>query len=113
MKYGQSGAFITALLEMKLDQSTMFEWQRHTQGKSDVPHLTEYLDFIDLRARASEAIAQEGQKRHSQAVSTKGNAQTKTTYTTSTDIDDSCIACSANKHPLYTCRKFRSLSLEQ
>ena len=57
MKYKPSGVFVTALLEMILNQSTVFEWQRHTQGKADVPYFTEFLDFIDLRARASEAIS--------------------------------------------------------
>ena len=38
MKYEPSGVFVTALLEMKLNQSTMFKWQKHTQRKADVPH---------------------------------------------------------------------------
>ena len=38
MYYDPSGSFITSLIETKLDRSTMFEWQRHTQEKSDVPH---------------------------------------------------------------------------
>ena len=60
MKYELSGAFVTALLEMKFDQSTWFEWQRHTQGEAYAPHFMEFLDFIDVRARASEAISLEG-----------------------------------------------------
>ena len=30
-------AFMTSLLEMKLDPTTMFEWQRHSQEQRDVP----------------------------------------------------------------------------
>ena len=113
MKYKPSGAIVTALREMKFDQSTMFEWQRDTQGKADVPPFMEFLDFVDLRARASETISREGQKCHSQAIPTKSCMQTRMTYATSTNIDNSCIVCGASKHPLYTCRKFRSLSSEQ
>ena len=54
MRHEPSGAFITSLIEMKLDQLTMFEWQRHSQNQSDVPHYAEILEFINLRARASE-----------------------------------------------------------
>ena len=112
MKYEPSGTFVTALLEMRLNQSTMFEWQRHTQGKADLPHFTDFLDFIDLRARASEAISHERQKCHSQTVPTKSSTQMRMTYATSTNINNSCIVCGASKHLLYTCRKFRLLLLE-
>ncbi len=32
----------------------MFEWQRHSQSMEGVPEYQELLDFIDLRAQASE-----------------------------------------------------------
>ncbi len=49
-----SGSFVTSLLELKLDVNTMFEWQRHSQSSHDVPHYKELLEFINLRAQASE-----------------------------------------------------------
>ena len=96
---------------MKLDQSMMFEWQRHTQEQTEVRDFLEFLDFMDLRARASEVIVRKGQKRHSQTVPSKSSSQTHTVYVMSTD--NSCMVCGATKHPLYTCRKFRLLSSEQ
>ena len=33
----------------------MFEWQRHSQEHADVPDYQELLDFLNLRAQASEA----------------------------------------------------------
>ena len=54
MDYDPSGLFITSVLELKLDQTTMFEWQRHTQTINDLPHYQELLDFLNLRAQASE-----------------------------------------------------------
>ena len=37
MDYEPSGPFITSILELKLDTSTRFEWQKHSQGSSEVP----------------------------------------------------------------------------
>ena len=48
MKYKLSGVFITSLIQLKLDQLTMFEWQSHGQDQPDVPHYMEILKFIDL-----------------------------------------------------------------
>ena len=40
---------------MKLDATTMFEWQRHSQEHTDVPDYQILLDFLNLRAQAAEA----------------------------------------------------------
>ena len=50
------GPFITSILELKLDSNTMFKWQKHSQESSSVPHYNELLDFINLRAQASESL---------------------------------------------------------
>lgn len=50
-----TNSFITSLLELKLDTTTMFEWQRHSQEHADVPDWQELLDFLNLRAQAAEA----------------------------------------------------------
>ena len=109
MGYDSSGPFITSLVEMKLDRTTMFEWQRHTQEISVVPHYAEILEYIDLRARASETVFCEGLKHHSQP--NKSDTPTKTTYVA--NIDTACMSYGVGKHPLYACRKFKSLSPEQ
>ena len=62
MGYDPSGPFVTSFIEMKLDQSMMFEWQKRTQESSNVPHYTEMLQFIDLRARTSEAVFRKSPK---------------------------------------------------
>ena len=46
-----SQAFITSLLEMKLDSTMMFEWQRHSQDHSNVPDYQELLDFLENTSR--------------------------------------------------------------
>jgi hypothetical protein len=55
MGYEPSGPFITSTLELKLDQSTMFEWQKHSQKSAGVPHYQDLLEFLNLRAQASES----------------------------------------------------------
>ena len=42
------------VIELKLDVDTMFEWQKHSQANIDVPHYQDLLEFLDLRAQASE-----------------------------------------------------------
>ena len=46
--------FVTSVLETKLDQTTMFEWQTHSQGSKEVPDYFELLEFLDLWARPTE-----------------------------------------------------------
>ena len=55
MGYEPSGPFITSALELKLDDTTMFEWQKHSQSSSSVPHFQDLLDFLNLRAQATES----------------------------------------------------------
>lgn len=57
--YEPSGPFITSTLELKLDPGTMFEWQKHSQEESKVPHYKNMLDFLNMRAQASECSVSE------------------------------------------------------
>ena len=57
LNHKPSQAFITSLLEMKLDSIMMFKWQRHSQDHTDVPEYQVLLDFLNLRAQATEASA--------------------------------------------------------
>ena len=59
MGHEPSGAFMTSLLELKLDVNTMFEWQHHSQ---DSPHYKKLLEFIDLQAQAFEAAVSDSGK---------------------------------------------------
>ena len=93
-----SRAFITSLLEMKLDPNTMFEWQRHSQDHTDVPDCQELLDFLNLRAQAAEASTEK--KRVSKPVNS---------MVISASVNN-CISCGEERHQLYACTKFRSLS---
>ena len=54
LKCEPSGSFLTSVIELKLDVDTLFEWQKHSQAKTEIPHYDDILEFIDLRAQASE-----------------------------------------------------------
>ena len=48
------GVFITSVLELKLNASTMFEWQKQSQDTSEVPQFNDLLEFLNMHAQASE-----------------------------------------------------------
>jgi hypothetical protein len=60
MKADPDPSFITSLVELKLNPTTLFEWQKKSQSTVDeVPHYNDHLEFLNLRAQASEAILPE------------------------------------------------------
>ena len=118
MEYEPSGQFITSILELKRDPNSMFEWQRYSQKHSDVPHYQELLEFLNLRAQASESSTSNQQRsrymRNDQHSSRKGTFANKpvTSYAVSAieqTSNSNCAICKGEKHPLYSCPKFRAL----
>lgn len=102
------------MIELKLDVDTLFEWQKHSQANSDVPHFEELLEFIDLRAQASETscTAHKKQPRFDQHLKRPhGRVASFTTH--SEPSDNNCVVCKTEKHPLYICTKFKSLSHDE
>jgi hypothetical protein len=57
-----SGPFITSVLELKLDTTTMFEWQKHSQDTSSISHYKDLLEFINLRVQAPETSMMESKR---------------------------------------------------
>ena len=115
MDYEPSGPFITSILELKLDPNTMFEWQKHSQSSTAVPHYQDLLEFINLRAQASETSVGDSTKKqtkHELPSARKPFASSKPValFAASTDSTTSlCLACKTEKHPLYACTKFKSM----
>lgn len=108
------GLFITSMLELKLDTTTMFEWQKYSQESLKVPHFSKLLEFLNLRAQASESSAPEfGRKRALDNAVSKRNPMSRSVTSFAATVDDSCIVCKGNKHPLYACPKFKLLPHEQ
>ena len=104
--------FLTSIIELKLDRDTMFEWQKHSQSKADTPPFDELLEFIDLRAQASETT-QPAKKPIYQKVQQNSNPKIPAFYAYSGPKSCSaCILCEKERHPLYHCPKFKSMSHE-
>ena len=116
MEQEQSPSFITSVIELKLDSNTMFEWQRHTHSQNDLPHYCDMLEFLDSRAQASE-VSILPKKLFKNSVQTKRlSPHTKSVSSLPANCDISgsqCPSCKTEKHPLYSCPKFRSLPHDQ
>lgn len=115
MKCEPSSSFLTSILELKLDVDTMFEWQKHSQSKIEIPHYDDLLEFIDLRAQASETSLPTSNKKHfrNDSSSRKSTAAGKTVASftaNSAPISSHCVVCNDERHPLYACAKFKSMS---
>lgn len=107
MSHEPSGPFITSMIELKLDANTMFEWQRHSQSSIYVPHYTQLLEFIDLRAQASEANISDAARKPFMKIDTSygkksfNSVKPVASFAASAGmILGNCVACKSEKHPL-------------
>ena len=98
------GKFITSMTELKLDMETLFKWQNHSQTSVDLPHYDELLSFIDLRTQALETSCPTRKKPSSKVASFATNTSA---------TSNNCVVCKTDKHPLYTCAKFKALSHDE
>ena len=100
---------VKSVLETKLDQTTMFEWKKHSQGSKEVPDYLEPWEFLDLRAQSAEKTKGEPEWKHSSNPLLKKTA--RPSYVANTD--QMCVACKKANHPLYSCKSFQALSHER
>ena len=116
MGYEQSGPFITSIIELKLDSKTMFEWQNFSQKETAVPPYKLILQFLHLRAQASEtSISEEKKGTPSNHLSHRPRPpQQKLPSFVGAHVPESehCQLCRNEKHQLYSCPQFKSLSHE-
>ena len=79
-----------------------------------VPQYQELLDFIDLRAQASETslthIKKPTRPDHKRPAS---SFKPITSFAAQHASTQTCIACKVEKHPLYVCPKFKSINHEE
>ena len=106
MKNETLTSLVTLILEHKLDQAPMFKCQRHTQSSKAFPDYDDLLEFLDLRVRAGETVAREGEGKP-QLPPPEGKAVTRRSYAAS--VEENYVACKTAKHPLYVCRVFHGL----
>ena len=94
-----------------MDPTTTFEWQKCSQGQVDVPHYKDLLEFLNLRAQASETCSPETKRypRH-EARKTHMNSRSVAAFTTNmSESTANCAVCKSEKHPLYACTQFKSM----
>ena len=114
MDHEQPGLFVISVLELKLDMNTMFEWQKHNQTSVDVPHYNKLLEFINLRAQASETTTSDQNKKlskgetHPNKKSFVSGKPVVLFAANTTDPVGNCVLCKTDKHPLYACPKFKN-----
>ena len=106
------GPFTTSILEPKLDSNTMFEWQKHSQESSSVPHYNELLDFINLRAQASESLPVV-QKGYNPSFNKKQSFLHKPIASFTANASNTSPKCKTERHPLYACPRFKILPHDQ
>ena len=96
------------MLELKPNQATKFEWQKHSQDSKDILHYSTLLKFINLRAQASEnAIREPDQKCRTPTAEKKCYPQIPS-Y--AVNVNDLCVTCKLGIHLLYACEKIKTLS---
>ena len=100
---------LTAIVELKMDPTTMRDWQHSSREHKEVQPCLDLLDFSDLQARDLENSVLDVVKECPTAavLSYPGKGMTKS-YTAR--VEDSCVACKKDDHPLYGCKSFVALS---
>ena len=109
MECEPSGPFITSVIELKLDTTTMFEWQKHSQVATSVPHYQELLDFINLRTQASETSTTKLPKCELKKNFHAGKPLPSLVTTTDNSEMSVCVLCKPEKNLLFNCIKFKEL----
>ena len=109
MECEPSGPFITSVIELKLDTTTMFEWQKHSQVATSVPHYQELLDFINLRVQASETSTTKSPKGELKKNFHAGKPLPSFVTTTDNSETPVCVLYKPEKHLLFNCIKFKEL----
>ena len=113
MGHEPDGNFITSFLQLKLDRTTLFEWQKHNQDSTDVSHYQDLLDFINRRAQASETLNPETRKSHRSDHPKKHSPFHSATFTARVNGNCTCVVCRTERHASFTCPEFKSMSREK
>ena len=103
MGHEPSKTFLTSLLQLKLDQTTRFEWQRHNQSEVDVASYTNLLDFLDLRAQATQTLTpdQTQQKRTHKGNPIHQSRQPHQHASFTAGANSNYTICKSKNNPLY------------
>ena len=111
MGHEPSKTFLTSLLQLKLDQTTRFEWQKHNQGEADVASYADLLEFINLRAQATKTLTPDSTqaRRNHRADPLRKNRLQHSHASHAAGATANCIVCKSDKHPLFMCPTFKDM----
>ena len=93
--------FLTIIMELKLDEVTKLKWMEYSNDSETTPPHAELLKFLDLQARHFELVPSE---RKPQAIMHKSYAAA---------VEEACVVCGRENHPLASCGKFQSATQEE
>ena len=93
---------LTAFIELKLDPTTMRDWQRSTREHREVPPLEDLLNFLNLQARDTKNSVRDVVKKRP----TASNPGKKTIRSYTASVEDNCVACKNDNHHLYGYKVF-------
>ena len=97
-------AFVTSIIETKLDQTSMFVWQDYSHESKQVPPYGKLLEFLDWRARATQNTLCEGERKR---LGTAPERRISSKLFYAANVEEICKACKSAKHPLYGCKVFK------
>lgn len=81
---------------------------------TDVPHYDDILKFIDSRAQASEMSMSSSRRQFkTDSFPVKGSNKTITSLAANHDLSTGQCPLCKDKHPLYSCSKFKALPYER
>ena len=90
-----------------------FEWQKHSQANTDVPHYQDLLDFINQASETSCTVQTKKVPQNDQHIRKWQGRAVASLATTSSTTDNNCVVCKTEKHPLYVCAKLKSFPHEE
>ena len=94
--YFDLDTFLTIVMELKPDEATRLKWMEFSNDSQATPSHEE-MQYLDLQARHHESVLSE-RKPHQSTHVHKAYAAT---------VEDSCVVCSGESHPLASCSRFK------
>lgn len=111
--------FITSFLLRKFDHDFRSKFERSREDCTEMPTLTELIEFIEtecIQLEAANLTQSSSQSQTFQPKSKFGQFHAKVPNNTKTALiasNQSCNFCNNNDHSIYKCDKFKQLSIEE
>ena len=106
-------AFLTSVLQLKLDKQTSAQWKWESRSHVlDPPKVDDFLLFLKDRATTLDLQSSEKKKPHDKK--THQNQKPVSTLVAHPNPPYArCVLCTGERHPLYLCDAFKSMSQDE